>query len=186
MFGGDKQPKSIDFLQPVYSPTDIWSTAYIWLTNVGKYLLIGVEIIVLAVFFSRFIYDKQNNDLTDDVNSKVTLLSNNTWQKNASLYENYQVLLSDMKKVRTGQAVNSTEINELISGIPSSIQLLSFSYTWERVSFRLSSNSLDAVKNYEAALKNNPDYYDVTFSITKENSTVNVSVSFYLVQPSTE
>ncbi len=180
MFGSDKQPKSIDFLQPVYSPMDIWSTAYIWLTSVGKYLLIAVEIIVLAVFFSRFIYDRKNNDLKEDLNAKVTLLSNDTWQKNAALYENYQFVLSDIEKIRKGQQINSAEISELMSGIPSSIQLLSFSYTAKRVSLRLTSNSLEAVKNYESALKNNPNYYEVTFSITKEVNEINVSVSFYL------
>lgn len=180
MFKLDKQPKSIDFLQPVYSPTDIWSTSYIWLTTVGKYLLIAVEVVVLAVFFSRFIYDKKNNDLTEDVNAKVTLLSNNTWKQNAILYENYQNLLTDVRKVRVGQEISSTKISELISGVPSSIQLMSFSYSANRVSLRLTASSLDAVKNYESALKNNPDYYDVTFSITKEKNDINVSVSFYL------
>lgn len=183
MFNKDKQPKSIDFLQPVYSPTDIWSTAYIWLTSIGKYLLIGVEVVVLAVFFSRFIYDKQNNDLTDEVNSKVAVLSNDTWKKNAVIYENYQLLLSDVKKIRTGQEINSTEIGAIISGVPSTIQLVSFSYAQDRVALRLSSNTLEAIKNYEAALKNNPNYYEVTFSITKENDVVNVSVSFYLSDP---
>lgn len=180
MFGSNKQPKSIDFLQPVYSPTDIWSTAYIWLTSVGKYLLIAVEVLVLVVFFSRFIYDKKNNDLSDDVNSKVTLLSNNTWKQNTVLYGNYQNLLNDVKKVRTAQEINSTKISELISGVPSSIQLTSFSYSASRISLRLTSSSLDAVKNYEAALKNNPDYTDVIVSITKENNDINVSVSFVL------
>ena len=61
MFNSEKQPQSIDFLQPVYSPTDIWSNAYMWLTEVGKYLLIAVEVIVLGVFISRFVLDKKKN-----------------------------------------------------------------------------------------------------------------------------
>ena len=50
-----KQPKAINLLDPVYSPHDTFSKAYDWMVNIGKYLLIFVEIIVLGVFFSRFI-----------------------------------------------------------------------------------------------------------------------------------
>lgn len=182
MFNNKKQPQSIDFLQPVYSPTDIWANAYIWLTNVGKYLLIAVELVVLGVFFSRFILDRQNNDLTEEVNDKVTLLSNESWQKNASLYENYQYLLSDIRVVREKQEINSVKISELISGIPSSLHLSTFGYSVNRVSLRLTSNSLDAIKDYESSLKNNPNYSDVSFNINKDSSDIVVNVNFSIVK----
>ena len=182
MFNSKKQPQSIDFLQPVYSPTDLWSNAYLWLTNIGKYLLIAVEIVVLGVFFSRFILDKKNNDLTEDVNANVTLLSNDSWQKNAALFENYQYLLSDINIVNEKQDINSTEISELTSGIPSSLHLSSFSYSENKVSLRLTSNSLNAIKDYESSLKNNPGYADVVFNIDKDDDDIVVSVNFALVR----
>jgi hypothetical protein len=181
MFKFGKQPQSIDFLQPSYSPTDIWSTAYIWLTNVGKYLLIAVEVLVLGVFFSRFILDRQNNDLTEEVNAKVTLLSNESWKKNAAIYENYQFLLSDIKLVKERQDVNSVKISELTSGIPSSLHLSSFAYSVNKVTLRLTSNSLDSIKDYEASLKNNPNYTGVVFSIDKNDNEINVNVNFSFV-----
>lgn len=180
MLGTEKQPKSINFLEAVYSPNDIWSNAYLWLTEVGKYLLIAVEVVVLGVFFSRFILDRQNNDLTEQVNSQVVLLSNDTWKTNAILFENYQNLFGDIRKVRMEQNVNSIIVSELISGIPSTLNLESFSYNGNRVSFQISASSLEAVTNYESALKNNPDYYDVKFSINKDDTEINVVVSFVL------
>lgn len=181
MFKSDKQSQSIDFLQPVYAPTDIWSNAYIWLANVGKYLLIVVEIFVLGVFFARFILDKQNNDLTEELNAKVDLLSNESWKKNAAVYENYQYLLSDIKLVRERQQINSVEISELMSGVPVSLHLSTFSYSMGKVSLRLTSNSLDSIKDYESSLKNNPNYSNVVFSIDKSNDEINVNINFALV-----
>jgi len=180
MFKSEKQPQSIDFLQPVYSPTDIWSNAYLWLSEVGKYLLIAVEVIVLGVFLSRFIMDKKNNDLTEEVNSKVTLLSNDMWKNNAVLFDNYQSLLLDVRKVREEQEINSTVISELINGVPSSLKIKNFSFSRGKVSFLFTANNLDAIKNYEAALKNNSDYHDVKFSITKDANEINVRVTFSL------
>ena len=180
MFQSEKQPQSINFLEAIYSPSDVWSNAYVWLVNIGKYMLIAVEVVVLGVFFSRFVLDRKNNDLTEEVNNKVVLLSNENWKKNSILFENYQALFLDAKKIREGQSINSTIVSELISGIPSSLNLENLSYNEGRVSFYLTTSNLDAVKNYESALKNNPNYYDVKFSISKDKSDVSVRVSFNL------
>ena len=182
MLKSEKQPKSINFLEPVYAPNDIWSNAYIWLVEVGKYLLILVELIVLGVFFSRFVLDKKNNDLTEEINNKIVLLSNENWKKNASLFSNYQVLFADAKKVREGQEINSTTISELLSGVPSSLTLENIAYSNEgKVSINIRSVNLETVKNYESALKNNPDYYDVRFNITKDGADIIVRITFSLV-----
>ncbi len=180
MFQSEKQPKSINFLDALYSPTDLWANAYVWLVNIGKYMLIAVEVVVLIVFFSRFILDRKNNDLTEEVNNKVVLLSNENWKKNAALFENYQYLLLDAKRIREGQDTNSTLISELISGVPSSLDLENFSFNEGKVAFHIKTSNLDAVKNYESALKNRADYYDVKFSINKDSTDISVRVTFNL------
>lgn len=180
MFQKEKQPKSINFLDTLYASSDIWSNAYIWLVNIGKYLLIAVQVVALGVFFSRFILDRRNNDLTEEINSKVVLLSNESWRRNAILFDNYQTLFSDIKAVREGQDTNSSIISELLSGVPGTLDLHSFGYRDGSVSLRLSSLSLEPIKNYESALKNNPDYNNVRFTITKEQAIINVGVSFDL------
>jgi hypothetical protein len=180
MFKTDKQPKSINFLDALYSPNDLWANAYVWLVNIGKYLLIFVQVVVLIVFFSRFVLDRKNNDLTEEINNKVVLLSNENWKKNSALFENYQSLLLDSKKVREGQQINSTVVSELINGVPSSLKLENFTFNEGKVSFHLTTSNLDAVNNYESALKNNPNYYDVRFSISKDRTEVSVRVTFNL------
>lgn len=180
MFRKEKQPKSINFLEAVYASSDFLDNAYIWLVTIGKYLLIVVQIIALGVFFSRFILDRRNNDLTEEINSKVVLLSNESWRRNAILFDNYQILFSDVKAIKDGQDINSREISELLSGVPRNLDLESFSYRDGSVSIRISSLNLNDVKNYESALKNNPDYEDVRFSITKEQGLLSVGVSFNL------
>jgi len=180
MFGKKEQPKSINFLETLYASSDIWNNAYVWLVNVGKYLLIAVEVVVLGVFFSRFVLDRKSNDLTEEVNNKVVLLSNENWKKDAILFDNYQILLTNVKEIKKGQDLNSDEISELISGVPASFNLQSFSYDQGRVSLHITSSNLDTVKNYESALKGNPDYYDVRFTITKEDAEISVRVTFNL------
>lgn len=180
MFKKEKQPKSINFLDAVYSPKDIFANAYVWLVEIGKYLLIVVQVVVLAVFFWRFFVDRTNNDLTEEINSKVVLLSNESWRRNAILFGNYQTLLGDIETIRGEQEINSTKVSELINGVPSMLTLQSFSFNEGRVSFLLKTLNLDAVNNFENTLKNNPDYHDIRFSINKEDSDITVRVSFTL------
>ena len=180
MFRKNKEPQSINFLDSLYANTDIWGNLYLWLVNIGKYLLIAVQIVVLGVFFSRFVLDRRNNDLTKEINNKVVLLSNESWQRNAILFDNYQTLFSDVALIRDGQEINSDKVSQLLSGIPRTLNLRSFSYREGRVSLNISSVSLDTVRNYETALKADPELDDVRFRITKEDAMINVGVSFNL------
>lgn len=184
MFKQKKSPQSINFLESVYAPTDIWSRAYIWLVEVGKYLLIAVELVVLGVFFSRFVIDKKNNDLTEEINDNVAIISNESWRQKNILFENYQNLLSDVGSIRKEQEKNlsSTIISELIGGIPSLLVLDNFAFTDERVSMGFTTTSSKTVSNYESALKNNPEYSDVLFNIVKEKSDISLRVTFNLAK----
>ena len=180
MFKKDKEPKSVNFLDAIYSPNDIFANAYVWLVEIGKYLLIAVQVVVLATFFWRFFVDRKNNDLTEEINNKVVLLSNESWRKNAILFDNYQTLLGDINTINNEQEINSTKVSELINGIPSMLTLQSFSFNEGKVTFLLKTLNLDAVNNFENTLKNNSDYHDIRFSISKEESDIAVRVSFSL------
>ncbi len=181
----NKQPKSINLLQPVYSPTDVVSKVYTWLTTIGKYLLIFVEIIVLAVFFSRFILDEKNNDLSEEIKSQISFLSDPAWKAKNLLYTNTQSLLTDIEVIRMGQKFNSELISEIINTIPPSLSLKNFSFNGERVSLGLEAGELDSVRVYETALKGNSRYSDVSFNIKKDDDGIKISVSFIITQEKT-
>lgn len=177
----NKQPKSINFLQPVYSPTDVVSTVYVWLTTIGKYLLILVELVVLGVFFSRFILDEKNNDLTEEIDSQVSLLSDSTWKRNNTIYTGYQSLLSDVEVVRMGQKINSELVSEVTSNVPITLILNSFSLNGNKISLNLTALNLEDVRIYETALKANNRYSDVKFNISKDDEGITVSVTFNII-----
>lgn len=177
-----KQPKAINLLDPVYAPHDAFSSAYDWLVNIGKYLLIFVEIIVLGVFFSRFILDRRNNNLTEEIGGQVSLLRTEPWRTNNIVYANYQKLLSDMKTVKNGQKINSSVVSEIMSGIPVTLSLRSFSLNMDKVSLSFSASSLEEIKIYESSLKENHRYSDVSFNISKEGAEILVNVLFNLVK----
>jgi hypothetical protein len=182
MFGKNDVPKSIDFMQPVSRPNDIWANAYDWMFSVGKYMLIVVEVIALGVFVARFIIDEKSNDLTKDVNDQVAVLSGGNWQQDSITYENIQNLLGDISRIEEGQQINSVIIDEIRDGIPYGLQVRTFSFSDGRVSLSLETTDFRSFKNYESAIKGNSNYEDVSFSTTKNDTVYEIRVSFVATQ----
>jgi hypothetical protein len=178
MIGKNDIPKSINFMEPVTRPTDIWANAYEWMFTVGKYMLIVVELVALGVFVARFIIDETNNDLTRDINDQVAILSGGEWRQDSITYENIQNLMGDIDIIAQGQKRNSVVIDEVRNGIPYGLQVLRFSFSNGRVSLSLQTTDFKAFKDYESSIKNNPNYESVSVSTTKNGSVFDIRVSF--------
>lgn len=180
MLNSKDQTKSINFLEPVGSSDSVGRTSFYWLTTVGKYMLIGVQAIVLCAFGFRLIRDGRNNDLADEINRQVGVLENETWKKNVIKYENLQNLLEDIKGVKDNQDINSSIISEVISGIPITINAENLSINNKRVSLSLKTADFQALKAYEDSLKNNTYYSEVRFNISLEGAEYEVGVNFII------
>lgn len=162
--------KSINLLEPIGVPDDTWTVMYKWVFNVGRYVILVVEILVLAVFFSRFILDKQNNDLTEDINNKVEILSNKEYRSDEVKYRNIQKLLSDYRNITQQQKINSEIVASTISAIPSGLVLQAYSFDTDKISITVEAINLAVIKDYEFALKQNPEYTNVILNINRVES----------------
>jgi len=175
-----KIPKSINLLDPVIAPGDIWAGLYHWVFNVGKYLLVAVQVVVLGVFFSRFIFDKKNNDLTDDINDQVEALNEPFFRSREIKYNNMHDLLDDIAILNEYQVTNTDKIGGLLASIPTELRLQQISYNDGDVSMSFLSDNGSAIKTYEKQLNENPLYGEVlvSFSQSGHTSDFNLSVTF--------
>jgi hypothetical protein len=174
---------TINLLDPMGPPSDAWTAAFNWVTKVGRYILISVEIIVLTVFFARFFLDKINNDLTEEINDKVEILSNQTLREDEIKYRNLHTLFADVNKLNDNQTVNSTEVSSVLSSVPQDLTLDKFAFTAGRFSLTLLSTDFENIKDYEFSLRQNPKYSDVSLTVSKSGqstSEIEVAVSFSL------
>jgi hypothetical protein len=182
MFGKEDVPKSINFMEPITRPTDIWANAYEWMFAVGKYMLIVVQVLALGVFIARFIIDEINNDLTRDINDQVAILSGGEWKQNSITYENIQRLTKDIEVISEGQKDNSVLIEEIRNSIPYGLQVQRFAFNNGRISLSLQTTDFRAFKDYESAIKNNPSYESVNVSTTKNDSVFDIRISFTVAE----
>ncbi len=178
MFKTKEEAKSINLLEPVGSGESVGRISISWLTTIGKWMLIIVEIISLAAFGYRFVMDGKNNDLTEQINSQVSTLENATWKKSIVRYGNYQTLLTDVKTVRNKQEINSNLISEVINGVPLTLNVESISINNGKVSLSIKTTDFNALRSYEENLKNNTYYSDVRVNINMKDVEYDVSISF--------
>lgn len=176
-------PQSINLLTPVNTPEDTWERLYDWLFSVGKYILIGVQIVVLSVFVARFLYDRRNNDLTQEVNSLSATLADDFFRNSEIRYNNWHRLFNDMNIISEEQPINSTVVASVIESVPSDVQLLDISYISGRVSMNLTAGDFQAIQRYESLLKKNSNYDQQSLKVTlnksgTEESNIDFSIAF--------
>lgn len=180
-----KELGTINLLNPMNPPQDAFSLIYNWLNSAGKFILIIVEGVVLVAFFTRFILDKQNNDLTEAINNKVTVLSEASLRKEELYFNNINALLQDISNLTKSQELASVNIAAILDSIPADIRLTDFQYYQNTVSMSFIASSFDSISNYESDLDDNPNYQNVSVNLNKESSSADVnaikfSVSFEL------
>ena len=171
-------PKSINFLQPINKDDNILVNTYEWLFNIGKYFLIVVQLVALGVFFSRFVLDNRNNDLTKDINGQVSILLSGNWKQNNFKYDNLQNLFVDIIKIERGQKINSVIIGEVRNGIPGTLNIENLSFNNGTISMNLETTDFQSFRNYESALKTNPFYENVIVSTTKDSTVYDIRINF--------
>lgn len=180
--------RTIDFLNPINPPTDIWTSIYNWVFKIGRYILVGIESLLLLVFFSRFVLDEKNNDLTKEINDKVDILSNTEFKNQEILFRNTHLLLTDVNDVSKKQSLNSKTISEVTSAIPNALKLERFTFNSNKVSLYLTTNALKSIKDYEYSLRQNDKFDDIIVNINKDdtsNQQIEVNVTFVIKESKT-
>ncbi len=176
--------KTINLLEPIGQPNDAWTAAYNWVLNIGRYMMLSVEILVLIVFFSRVFLDRQNNDLTGQINDNVTILSNSQFRNQEVFFQNLHSIFFDITTLKAIQPINSSLISSVLSSIPAGLTVENFTFDTNKVSMNVSGTDINVIKNYEFSLRQNPQYDQVAFTVSRSGlstSVYTVSISFNIL-----
>jgi Tfp pilus assembly protein PilN len=177
--------KTINLLNPILEPEDIWTRVYNWVTQIGKYILVFVCLLVLGVFFARFFLDKQNNDLTRDINYKIdNILSVEAKRQEEVRFRGFQNLTYDIQTLEKKQVINSSDFALVMDGLPSTFSLKSIAFNGSNINIALAANSFEEIARYTSELNSNELYKDVKVSVTKlpgSDGYITFTVSFTLV-----
>jgi len=161
-------PKSLNLLHETGKPVNTWDKIYTWVFAVGRYVIIGVELIVLLGFVARFSLDRQRNDLKDSIDAKVGMLEAQT-DVEANL-RRVQATLASFSSMIENQKIISTQFNKIQGKIPSDVDVSSFSISQTSIGISCSAPSYEVVQGFESDLRDDPDYSSVKISLKKSGS----------------
>ena len=176
--------KQVSLLPSQSNPQSTLNLAMNWLTNVGRVIIIFVELLVVAAFLSRFWLDRTNADLSETLRQQNAILdSTKEFRAEFNLLKDRLNAIETLNKHKNiTQAVNS-----LIKSTPPSVfyQNLNMDTTADQLDTSLqiiaydNQNIVDFITN----LILNPDIDNVTVTkIEKEPKTsfftISLSINF--------
>ena len=139
-----------------------------WLINYGRFIVVAVEILVLATFVMRFRYDEQLADLKQKINSQIPYLE--SLAVDERIVRRTQSKLAEIKKVYTTSANWQNVLAKITTQVPSGVTFSNLTLTplpdSPKLEFRIQAT---ATTNGDLAafldgLKQEPSFQDITLS----------------------
>jgi Tfp pilus assembly protein PilN len=138
-------------------PQDEWekgSTGRLlrWTLNVGRYIVIVTELIVVLAFLSRFKLDRDLTNLYEEIKKKQVLV-----EANGQFEENFRFLQSRLKSIQQieqQQTSTVAVIEEVSKLIPRDVSLSNLSFNGETISLTAVSLSEQGLASFLKNFKN--------------------------------
>lgn len=153
-----------------------------WLISYGRFIVVVVELIVLACFVYRFKLDADLNSLKEQINSKVPFLENASKTDEAEI-KLTQNKLSQIKKSFADAPIWQKTLDKISAQIPVTTRLSTINLgliPGSNLTFKLSartSSNID-VSAFVANLKKDPELTDINLSsISLDQGEINFSVT---------
>jgi Tfp pilus assembly protein PilN len=173
-------PRSLDLLQPSEKPMSSWDRIYYWVFNVGRYIIIAVELVVLVLFVMRFALDRKNRDLDDEITVKMNMLDSQ--RETEQKLRRVQQTLDNFSEILDDQDLLSGRYQKIMSEIPSSVTWEDLGITQDRMTFDGTSPSYEDMEGFERILRENTDYSRVDLELSKSGdalSSVRYDITLY-------
>lgn len=158
-------PKTLNLLQPAEKPVSTWDKIYQWVFTVGRYVIIAVELIVLVAFAMRFMLDRRNNDLKDEIDVKVKMLD--AQEETEKELRRIQTSLSSLSGMLENQEIVSDRLEVVLNDIPSEVVIDGFAISQENISLNCRAPEYEIAGELEDDLRENPDYADISVTLSK-------------------
>lgn len=185
--------KEVSLLPDSENPNSLGSRLLLWLTTIGRFIIVFTELIVICAFISRFWLDRKNSDLSEILRQQKAILeSTQDFEKEYSLL---QQKLKFIKSFYRGRPDYSAKIVSLTESTPPDIYFNSLTFDLDEksnVTANLSAVALNpqTIYHFISNLVSNPDIATVDIKNiekkAKENKyLININLIFKAQSPKT-
>jgi Tfp pilus assembly protein PilN len=158
-------PKSINLLESSGQPLSTWDKIYDWVFKIGRYVIVVVEAVVIMAFVSRFILDRENNDLKDSLDAKANILQGKREFEAKS--RQVQKVLTGISQIEENQKKTSDKLDDVLKNVPSKVSIISISLNTQGASMECIAPDYETVNRMERDFRNDSKYTDVQIVLSK-------------------
>ncbi len=141
-----------------------------WMLSYGRYIIIGVESIVLLVFFSRFVFDRKLDDLSESIEQKKAIVVSAS-----DLEQNIKSLQNDLarvKKLDENRDIYLRIVEKVKNLTPKDTYYDNIYFEDERMELSGKTSSSNSFAYFLTLLKKDDELIDIDLTkVTKDNKT---------------
>ena len=169
----------IDLLRPQSEPKKIAVQLIHWILSAGRYLIIFVEILVLAAFLSRFKFDNDISETVEEIDTKIPFLK--SLKNDEDLIRRFQLQIASIKDLKPKRPDFINIVNKIAAQTPEGIIFSNMSFTSStgKVSLKLTgvAQNNDQLATLIFGLKSDPTFSGVNLSsISLDQNIINFSI----------
>jgi len=102
--------KEISLLPDKDNPNSFSGRVLLWLTSVGRYVIVITELLVISGFISRFWLDRQNADLSEAIRQKKAIV-----ESTVQFEKDYKIIQDKLFVIKDAYAKQSDFSNKIIT-----------------------------------------------------------------------
>lgn len=145
-----------------------WEKFLKWVLTVGRYIIIGTEIIVMTAFLFRFKLDHDLITLSDEVKSKKQLIE--SFGNLETKTRNLQSYLATIKKIQDQSPSYVNMINSLSTITPYDVIFSQIRVSENQIKLSATAISLGGFSSFLENLKLSKDFKDINLERVKRGS----------------
>lgn len=171
---------NLDLLRPQSQPQQIAVKLFRWLLSSGRFLIIGVEIIVLTAFLLRFKLDGDIAATREAIEEQIPFIK--ALSSDERLIRQTQFQLTTIKDTKQTSPVLSDILSRIAKQTPNGVSLktLTMDSAEGVLSVKLSATAIDnnRLVSFMAGLKSDENFQDLNLAdVSFEGGTINFSIT---------
>lgn len=171
---------SLDLLRPQSQPQQIVVKLFSWLLSSGRFLIIAVEVLVLAAFLARFKLDSDLSSTREAIEEQIPFIE--SLSSDETLIRQTKFQLATIKDVKQTSPDFSKILIKLAKQTPAgvTIKTLNMQKTADKVELKLAGSALDSnqMASFAAGLKSDESFQDLSLgNISFETGVINFTLA---------
>jgi len=171
-----KGKKTINLLPVSEFEKSVAGQIFSWFVKIGRFIVIGTELVVIVAFVSRFLLDKELTDLNESIKEKQTVISSyGNLENKVRLLQNRISAISKLDS----QKLNSTKTLDNFARLtPSDVYLDSLSLNNNNIEAEAVAGSDASLQIFLQNLQKSGSFYDINLSSLQSGGSTESVIHF--------